>query len=446
MKLEIIPLAKISEGTRFREDYGEITELVDSITKNGLIQPIAVGLNHGEISDSTNLPYILIAGGRRFRACKLAKLDHIPVRIYERVLTPDQFRSIELEENVRRKELGWQETLALEREIHDLQVKIKGVKTSTSPDAAGHSLRDTAKLLNKSHSALSVDRKLSKAMTNHPNLPWEQCKNKSDANKLLKKVTNIVNTKILATKAEKKLKTGTKLARMLTDSYIIADCLTAMTEFPANTFNFAEVDPPYGISLKDNKQNYKDNFDEYVEPTPEEYPEFLTKLYTNLYRIMAPNSWIISWFAPEPWFEPTQQAITNAGFKTHRMCGIWVKPNGQTNNPNLRLGNSYEMFFYASKGNPKLKKPGRINTFNFAPVAPQLKIHPAERPIELIQELLQTFAAPNSRVIVPFAGSGKTLIACAIEKMLPIGYDLVGEFKDKYVIEINKTFNNGEEK
>ena len=441
MKLSIIPIEQIHEGNRRRKDYGDITELAKSIKEKGLINPIAVGLieNYEESEEvSNNYRYVLLAGGRRYRACVLNTMDAIPVRIYERVLTNLELRSIELEENIQRKELSWKETLRLQEEIHNLQVEIHGTKISTSPDASGHSMRDTAKMLGKSNASISLDMKLTRAMKNYPELAWENCKNKNEANKLMKKVGNMVETKVLATAAKKSLKTGSRLAKKLIDSYIVRDCFEAMAEFPSNTFNFAEVDPPYGINLSRNKKCQ--DIGAYAEVESSEYAKFLTKLCSELYRILADDSWVVFWFAPHPWFDAVKQSLVIAGFNLYAIPAIWTKPRGQTKIPTMTLGNSYEMFFYAKKGKATLVKPGRSNLFNFKPVNPELKTHPAERPLELIQEILKTFAKPNARVIVPFAGSGKTLIACAIENMIPIGYDLLGDFKDSYTINVNKQF------
>lgn len=442
MQLKVVQLSEIFEGTRFRKDYGDLDALKKSIQANGIIQPIAVGMSDKYPNDTDGKQLVLIAGGRRFRAATSLGLTDVPVRIYNRELTENQLRSIELEENVQRKDMTWQEALNLEKEIHELQIAIKGPKVSTAADASGHSMRDTANMLGKSHASVSQDLKLSNAMTKHPDMPWDKCKNKHEASKLMCKVCNIVETKILATMAQKTIGLGSKRLKQLSDSYITRNCIEAMKEFPSKTFNFAEVDPPYGIDLKGNKQNYA--YDEYVEVPGKEYAEFLTTVCTELYRIMADNSWTIFWFAPHPWFESVYQTLTDAGFNTSRMCGIWNKPNGQTNHPTERLGNAYEMFFYARKGRPLLAKPGRINTFNFSPVPPEQKTHPAERPVPLIREILKTFAKPNSRVIVPFAGSGNTLLAASQEDMIPVGYDLVGDFKDQYVINITKELGSSD--
>ena len=59
-----------------RKDFNEeaLSELADSISEHGLIQPIVVKPNLGGT-------YTIIAGERRWRACRLAGLDRVPVII-----------------------------------------------------------------------------------------------------------------------------------------------------------------------------------------------------------------------------------------------------------------------------------------------------------------------------------------------------------------------------
>ena len=152
---------------------------------------------------------------------------------------------------------------------------------------------------------------------------------------------------------------------------------------------------------------------------------------------MTEHSWLICWFGPEPWFEIIYQAIVNAGFETTRMCGIWTKGYGQTKRPEIHLANSYEMFFYAWKGRPALNKAGRINEFNFSPVAPQKKVHPTERPVDLMKEIYDTFAFTGSRVLIPFLGSGSGLIAADQLSMSPIGFELSKSYRDSFLVRVH---------
>ena len=73
-----LPLREIEpdpEQPRKRFDEDALNQLADSITENGLLQPIAVR------PKKVGTGYIIIAGERRWRAARLAGLDEVPVII-----------------------------------------------------------------------------------------------------------------------------------------------------------------------------------------------------------------------------------------------------------------------------------------------------------------------------------------------------------------------------
>ncbi|MEA0970986.1 putative chromosome-partitioning protein ParB [Candidatus Megaera venefica] len=78
-------------------DEEKIKELTDSIISHGLVQPIIV-------NKSSTGKYKIIAGERRFRACKIAGLRQIPVIIKD--LTEKEILEIALIENIQRQELS----------------------------------------------------------------------------------------------------------------------------------------------------------------------------------------------------------------------------------------------------------------------------------------------------------------------------------------------------
>ncbi len=82
-----------------RKDFSEeaLNELADSIARHGLIQPIVVKPN----VDGT---YMIIAGERRWRACRIAGLTEVPVLIKE---TDDRtLMELALVENLQREDLN----------------------------------------------------------------------------------------------------------------------------------------------------------------------------------------------------------------------------------------------------------------------------------------------------------------------------------------------------
>ena len=81
--------------TKFDEDA--LNELADSIEKHGLIQPIVV-------RPTSNGVYQIVAGERRWRACRIAGLTEVPVVIKE--LDDQKYFEIALIENLQREDLN----------------------------------------------------------------------------------------------------------------------------------------------------------------------------------------------------------------------------------------------------------------------------------------------------------------------------------------------------
>lgn len=82
-----------------RRDFDEqsLSELADSIVKHGLIQPIVV-------RPKTSGAYEIIAGERRWRACRIAGLDTVPVIIRE--VDDREYMELALIENLQREDLN----------------------------------------------------------------------------------------------------------------------------------------------------------------------------------------------------------------------------------------------------------------------------------------------------------------------------------------------------
>ena len=95
------------------------------------------------------------------------------------------------------------------------------------------------------------------------------------------------------------------------------------------------------------------------------------------------------------------------------------------------------MFFVARKGKAQLGKKVRSNVFHYSPVSARSKIHPTERPIDLMVEILDTFMALPGVIVSPFLGSGATLRAAYESGRAGFGYDLVEENKHRFIAKLN---------
>ena len=95
-----LPLREIEpdpDQPRKHFDEESLSGLAESITENGLLQPIAVRPKR------LGTGYLIIAGERRWRAARLAGLDEVPVLIKD--VTDEQAAALALIENLQREDL-----------------------------------------------------------------------------------------------------------------------------------------------------------------------------------------------------------------------------------------------------------------------------------------------------------------------------------------------------
>ncbi len=109
-----VPHTRLHPGQfqpRTHFDEGALTELAESIQKNGIMQPIIVRPGAGSKLE-------IVAGERRWRAAKLAGLETVPVIIRE--ISNKQALELALVENIQRRDLGpLEEALGYQRLIEE---------------------------------------------------------------------------------------------------------------------------------------------------------------------------------------------------------------------------------------------------------------------------------------------------------------------------------------
>jgi ParB family chromosome partitioning protein len=92
-----IPIEKITPNQmQPRRDMGDLSELVDSIRENGIIEPVIVKPRDGNFE--------IIAGERRFRAAKEAGMHEIPC--IEHDIPDNEALEMSIIENIQRKDLN----------------------------------------------------------------------------------------------------------------------------------------------------------------------------------------------------------------------------------------------------------------------------------------------------------------------------------------------------
>lgn len=435
-----IKIDEIDLGTRARKIYGNIEELKQSITEHGLLQPIVV------MKQQESCPYLLIVGGRRVRAYKELGFASIYAGVQAYIPEKYQRKILELVENKDRLNLTWAEECLLTEEIHTSQVAIHGaVSRGTTFEGAekpGWSLDDTAELLGMSRAPVSKNIALAKEIKKNPKL--ENAKSRMDALKILASAAEAILLEEQAKRRKAKLaldssEIATKQETIMR-GYIVADTFDEMSKIPDQSIDFIDLDWPYGIDLS--HKSFTENRDQQTEAlmglgetSAEDYIQFMNNCIANCYRILKKDAWMVVWYAIDPWHQPTLDILRKRGFVVG-VPAFWCKTSGHTRTPNCHFPNTVEPFFYARKGGSVLNKIARPagNQFNFAQSSK--KMHPTEKPITLMQCILDCFCHPTAKVFVPFAGSGNVLLAAANLGLEAKGVDINLDYKSVFDLRV----------
>ncbi len=453
---EFLFVESINIGERFRKDYTKIDELCQSITDFGLMQ-------YPVVDDNNNL----IAGGRRMTALKKLGWLQIPVTRMKDI-SPAKLREMELEENVQRENLTWQEEISLKNEILRLKQDLYGIKPSGRAAAfsSGISQKDVAEQLGDSPANFSMDVALAKAMEEIPELA--ACSSKDDARKKLKQMQEQLIVAELgrrhrataqinidgqtAVKSDNPALAPAKVSfyNQADASFRIGDAIAGLRSLTENqNIKYINVDTPYGIDLnaikRDNGGEVKIQVDNYIEWDKN---EFLYKdeqgnwqgnafeVAKECFRLADDNCSMTWWFAIQ-WYQPLVDMLTSVGWKIDLIPNIWdTGEQGQTNQPELYLARCYEPFFSCRKGQPVIFKRGRSNIFRHKKLSGDKKIHPTEKPLNLMKEVFETYASPGCAILVPFIGSGNDLLTGFSMGHSAFGFDLNSEVKKRFLIRL----------
>ena len=131
------------------------------------------------------------------------------------------------------------------------------------------------------------------------------------------------------------------------------------------------------------------------------------------------------------------QVANNCGFKYQNLL-VWNKGNAT---PNKWYMNACEFILFLRKG--KAKNINNLGSKTIITV-PNVrnKMHPTEKPVELMSILVENSSNENDVVLDPFMGSGSTGVACLNTNRNFIGIELDKTYFDIAQNRINKIQEN----
>ena len=181
----------------------------------------------------------------------------------------------------------------------------------------------------------------------------------------------------------------------------LGDCLEVMKSIPDKSVDAVITDPPYGMNLDADfsKMGNKDGFK--------------GKSNGNLYSDVIGDN--------RP-FDPTEilkksETVVFFGYdyfsnKLPENSTVMVWDKRLTESADKCFGSPFELLWINKKTRKRFYRVRWYGLFGTEKQDVKKRVHPTQKPLELMSKIIQDFTKPNDTILDPFMGSGTTGVAC----------------------------------
>lgn len=415
---------KVNRETRQRKEISlasrDMVALRASIAARGILNPLVVR------RDNT-----LVAGERRLLCAIDLALAAIPVHYLDE-LESQEAEVAELEENVHRQDIPWQDFVRGVYRIHKIQ----------QAKEPGWTEERTAAKLSLSEDLVNRCQVISNYAIVEPTV-WKyevfsraltaatryRHRAQSTALDKLMEIPDVVQ--------ERSKKKPAKNVQVSSASGMVADgdqdpehadskelhleeeppppppiilnesFLSFAPAYAGPRFNFLHCDFPYGIGIDDSDQFATSTGTKSYADDEEVYWELLSCLISNIDRLLLPSSHCMFWFSMAH-YEATKKELSRV-FAVNPFPLFWHKIDNKGLLPDAKRGprRVYETAFLCSRGDRYIVRP----VSNAISCQTARSFHVSCKPVPVLSHFFTMFVDEFTEMLDPTAGSGTSLIA-----------------------------------
>ena len=444
--MPLLPLASITVPERLRQDYGgvEFDKLKTSLEEFGQLQSLLV----------TPEPHVLIAGGRRYAAMTELGWPEARVMVTNGVPSRDVALEMEIEENVRRKDMSWQERAIGVDRIHKIK-KIAHPHTRWG-------VRETGELLGMEFSYVSklslVAERLLLEGDSRDNEVWNANGPLDAINIILKRKRDRAAALLAAreTKARdalaKKLgitgngqdkPSADDLDKLIKDSmadddsakpltlinlssyYHCADFRDHLDSIGPHSFDHVVTDIPYGTDME--------NLDRIVDldivadqHDREENVSLFEPFLSESFRVLRPGGFCVFWYDLIH-HQQLVEIARSAGFRVTDWPLIWVKSHACLNMAAAQnFTKATEVAMVCRKGPATLQSQQPRNWIEASSAEDRKRYdNPFAKPKAVWDFIFKAISSPGQTVLDPFAGESSSALSAITLGLQPYNIELV---------------------
>ena len=180
------------------------------------------------------------------------------------------------------------------------------------------------------------------------------------------------------------------------------DCLELMRDIPDESIDMVLTDPPYGMDFQSGHRKIQ-----HKKMKGDASLGWLDDFVDEIYRVSKPNTAHYV-FCSHHHIDKFKQAIERK-FKIKNIL-VWVKNNHSMGDLQGSFASKTEFIIFFHKGRRLINGKRDSNILEFKRT--QNRLHPTQKPVDMIEYLLRKFSDEGDLILDSFMGSGTTGIAC----------------------------------
>lgn len=227
---------------------------------------------------------------------------------------------------------------------------------------------------------------------------------------------------VLADQGDRILNTGNVILH--------GDSRLLIPEHVTRPINAIITDPPYGMDFQSNNTRLPDSkkFSRKIEDDndPQKAIDLFASVMGKILPLCADECEMYvftAWHVLDLWMPRLRKV---PGFELKQML-IWEKGYPGLGDLDGNWGCGHEIILYLKKGRRQVPYR-RSGVIHVDKIASGKNVHPTEKPVQLIEELVKMSTDPGDFIIDPFSGSGSTSVAAMNLGRDSIAFDVDEEY------------------
>jgi hypothetical protein len=384
--------------------------LKESIQRLGVLHPVIVTRD-----------MVLVSGERRLTSCLELGIQ-VPIR-YLDSLTPMEAQIIELEENLKRSDLPWQDIVSAMGKLHDLYMQSEPEWNQDKTAEAIGIEKSTISIYLRVYSELDSPKVYESSGMRAAYNMLARVDNRKEAAVMsdLLEMTGDLFEDLGKPESPREEAIAQPEPEPEPESILNESFLDWVQTYSGRRFNLVHCDFPYGINVFAGKQ-MRDTQSGLYDDSPDVYWNLTNCLLDNLDKVMSHSAHLVFWFSMK-YYQSTYDLLSKK-LTVNPYPFIWMKSDGLGVAPDPQRGprQIYETAFLAYRGDRPI-----VKVVANAYAGPSDKaLHPSTKPEPMLKHLFGMLVDGTSSLFDPTCGSGSSLRAAealGAEKVLGLDID-----------------------